>query len=146
MAKAIVDSWVVAPTKNIQRSIEFYSKLGLKPSRRMPDYVEFKVPGGTVLGLYSSGREKGKKAAEASRSDGALCSGSKISGGSCPTSNASGSLALRRSLFPTAVVCLTLRTRMETGWSSSSSVGDQKRGYNEPAYCGRDGSQPWNRV
>ena len=61
MAKAIVDSWVVAPAKNIKRSIEFYSKLGFKPSRRMQDYVEFKVPGGTVLGLYSAAREKRKK-------------------------------------------------------------------------------------
>src|SRR5215831_6255537 len=61
MAKAIVDSWVVAPSKNIKRSIQFYSKLGFKPSRRMQDYVEFKVPGGTVLGLYSAEREKIKK-------------------------------------------------------------------------------------
>jgi predicted enzyme related to lactoylglutathione lyase len=61
MAKTIVDSWVVAPSKNIKRSIEFYYKLGLKPSRRMQDYVEFKVPGGTVLGLYSAEREKIKK-------------------------------------------------------------------------------------
>jgi hypothetical protein len=27
----------------------------------MPYYVEFKVPGGTVLGLHSAGGEKGKK-------------------------------------------------------------------------------------
>jgi predicted enzyme related to lactoylglutathione lyase len=61
MAKTIMDSWVAAPSKNIKRSIEFYSRLGFKPSRRMQDYVEFKVPGGTVLGLYSAEREKIKK-------------------------------------------------------------------------------------
>ena len=61
MAKAIVDSWVVAESKNIKRSIGFYSKLGFIPSRRMQDYVEFKIPGGTVLGLYSTSRGKSKK-------------------------------------------------------------------------------------
>ena len=61
MAKAIVDSWVVAESKNIKRSIEFYSKLGFKSIRRMQDYVEFKVPGGTVLGLYSAEKGKGQK-------------------------------------------------------------------------------------
>jgi catechol 2,3-dioxygenase-like lactoylglutathione lyase family enzyme len=60
MAKVIVDSWVMAEARDIKRSIEFYSKLGFKPTRRMPYYVEFKVPGGTVLGLHSAGKGKGK--------------------------------------------------------------------------------------
>jgi predicted enzyme related to lactoylglutathione lyase len=60
MAKPIVDSWVMAEVRDIKRSIEFYSKLGFKPTRRMPYYVEFKVPGGTVLGLHSAGKAKGK--------------------------------------------------------------------------------------
>ena len=61
MAKVIFDSWVMAESRDIKRSIEFYSKLGFKPTRRMPYYVEFKVPGGTVLGLHSAGGKKGKK-------------------------------------------------------------------------------------
>ncbi|MEW6324413.1 MAG: hypothetical protein AB1515_03395 [Nitrospirota bacterium] len=61
MAKAIVDSWVVAESGNIPRQVRFYRKLGLAPSRRMGSYVEFKVPGGTVLGFYSMNRKKVKK-------------------------------------------------------------------------------------
>ncbi len=61
MAKIISDSWVMAESRDIKRSIEFYSKLGFKPTRRMPYYVEFKVPGGTVLGLHSAGGRKGKR-------------------------------------------------------------------------------------
>jgi predicted enzyme related to lactoylglutathione lyase len=61
MAKIISDSWVMAESRDIKRSVEFYSKLGFKPTRRMPYYVEFKVPGGTVLGLHAAGGKKGKK-------------------------------------------------------------------------------------
>jgi predicted enzyme related to lactoylglutathione lyase len=61
MAKAVSDSWVMAESKEIKRSVAFYSKLGLKPSMRMAYYVEFKVPGGTVLGLHSMGKKKGEK-------------------------------------------------------------------------------------
>jgi catechol 2,3-dioxygenase-like lactoylglutathione lyase family enzyme len=53
MAKVISDSWVMGPAKNIKKSVAFYAKLGLKPSMRMPFYVEFKIPGGTALGLHS---------------------------------------------------------------------------------------------
>lgn len=60
MAKIISDSWVMGESRDIERSVEFYSKLGFKPTRRMPYYVEFKVPGGTVLGLHSAGGKKGK--------------------------------------------------------------------------------------
>ncbi|HTP41231.1 MAG TPA: VOC family protein [Nitrospiria bacterium] len=59
MAKIIADSWVAAESKNVSRAAKFYQKLGLKPTRRMGrHYVEFKVPGGTVLGLYSMGRKR----------------------------------------------------------------------------------------
>jgi len=63
MAKFIADSWVVAQSKNIPRAVRFYAKLGLKPSRRMSSYVEFKAPGGTVIGFYTMGRKKVKKPA-----------------------------------------------------------------------------------
>jgi catechol 2,3-dioxygenase-like lactoylglutathione lyase family enzyme len=53
MAKVVSDSWVMGPSKNIKKSVAFYAKLGLKPSMRMPFYVEFKIPGGTALGLHS---------------------------------------------------------------------------------------------
>jgi len=61
MAKIISDSWVMAESKNIKRSVSFYSKLGFKPSMRMPFYVEFKVPVGTVLSLHSMGDKVDKK-------------------------------------------------------------------------------------
>ena len=61
MAKMISDSWVMAESKNIKRSVGFYSKLGLKPSMQMPFYAEFNVPGGTALGLHSMGDKRGKK-------------------------------------------------------------------------------------
>ncbi|HEY4485348.1 MAG TPA: VOC family protein [Nitrospiria bacterium] len=63
MAKVIVDSWVMGSSKNIKRSVVFYAKLGLKPSMKMPYYVEFKIPGGTALGLHSMGEKAGKKGA-----------------------------------------------------------------------------------
>lgn len=58
MAQMIADSWVAAESNNIPRTVRFYKKLGLKPTRRMDHYVEFKLPGGTVLGLYSMGRKR----------------------------------------------------------------------------------------
>jgi predicted enzyme related to lactoylglutathione lyase len=59
MARIIADSWVAAESKNVPQAARFYQKLGLKPTRRMGrNYVEFKVPGGTVLGLYSIGRKR----------------------------------------------------------------------------------------
>jgi predicted enzyme related to lactoylglutathione lyase len=61
MARVVSDSWVMASARDIKRSVGFYSKLGLKPSMRMPFYVEFNVPGGTVLGLHAVGTQKGKK-------------------------------------------------------------------------------------
>lgn len=61
MAKIFIDSWVMAEAGDIKRSVDFYAKLGLEPSMRMPFYVEFKVPGGTVLGLHSMGKKKKKK-------------------------------------------------------------------------------------
>ena len=61
MASVVSDSWVMAEVRDIKRSVGFYSKLGFKPSMRMPFYVEFNVPGGTVLGLHSVGAKKGKK-------------------------------------------------------------------------------------
>ena len=61
MAKIVSDSWVMAESQDIKRSVDFYAKLGFKPSMRMPFYVEFKVSGGTVLGLHSMGKKKIKK-------------------------------------------------------------------------------------
>ena len=61
MAKIISDSWVMGESRDIKRSIKFYSKIGFKPSMRMPFYAEFKVPGGTVLGLHSMGGKNGPK-------------------------------------------------------------------------------------
>ncbi len=61
MARVVSDSWVMAGVQDIKRSVGFYSKLGLKPSMRMPFYVEFNIPGGTVLGLHAVGTKKGKK-------------------------------------------------------------------------------------
>jgi predicted enzyme related to lactoylglutathione lyase len=58
MAKLVSDSWVMADSRDIKRSTQFYAKLGLRPSINMPFYVEFKVPGGTVLGLHSMGKKK----------------------------------------------------------------------------------------
>ena len=59
MAKVVSDSWVMAEVRSIPRSVEFYAKLGLKPSMQGPYYAELKVPGGTVLGLHSMGRTGG---------------------------------------------------------------------------------------
>jgi len=61
MAKIISDSWVMGQSKNVRRSVTFYAKLGLKPSMRMPLYVEFQVPGGTAVGLHSMGKKIEKK-------------------------------------------------------------------------------------
>jgi predicted enzyme related to lactoylglutathione lyase len=61
MARRVTDSWVVAESRNIPRVVRFYAKLGLKPSVRLPSYVEFKAPGGTVLGFYTMGSKKVKK-------------------------------------------------------------------------------------
>lgn len=61
MAKIVSDSWVMGQSKNIKRSVAFYAKLGLKPSMRMASYVEFKVPGGTAVGLHSMGEKIQKK-------------------------------------------------------------------------------------
>ena len=61
MAKVVSDSWVMGGAQDIKRSVGFYSKLGFKPSIRMPFYVEFNVPGGTVLGLHAAEGKKGKK-------------------------------------------------------------------------------------
>jgi len=58
MAKMIADSWVAAESGNIPRAVRFYKKVGLKPSRRMGHYVEFTLPGGTVLGLFSMGKKR----------------------------------------------------------------------------------------
>jgi len=58
MADIIIDSWVIAQSNNIPRSIRFYKKLGLKPSRHMGHYVEFKAPGGTVLSVYAFGKKR----------------------------------------------------------------------------------------
>ena len=61
MTKVIADSWVAAESKNIPRAVRFYAKLGLKPSVRMPSYVEFTIPGGMVIGLFSMGKKMVKK-------------------------------------------------------------------------------------
>ena len=72
MAKVISDSWVMASVRDIKRSVGFYSKLGFKPSMRMPLYVEFNVPGGTVLGLHSVGGKRGKKGGGSNRGGGGI--------------------------------------------------------------------------
>ena len=64
--KVVADSWVMADAKDITRSVAFYAKLGLRPTMRMPFYAEFKVPGGTVLGLHSMGT-KGRATGSRSR-------------------------------------------------------------------------------
>ncbi len=69
MPKLVSDSWVMAESRDINRSIKFYAKLGLRPSMKMPFYVEFKVPGGTVLGLHSMGKKNPRRHG-ASSSDG----------------------------------------------------------------------------
>jgi predicted enzyme related to lactoylglutathione lyase len=53
MERMIADSWVMGRCRDVNRSVAFYAKFGLKPSMRMPYYAELKVPGGTVLGLHS---------------------------------------------------------------------------------------------
>ena len=49
----ITDSWVMAGVKNVKKSIEFYRKMGLKPTMASDFYAEFTLPGGTVLGLHT---------------------------------------------------------------------------------------------
>lgn len=63
MKRTIADSWVMGRCRDINRSLSFYAKFGLRPSMRMPGYVELKVPGGTVLGLHSekTGRSPWKR-------------------------------------------------------------------------------------
>ena len=64
MKRMVVDSWVMGNSRDIKRSVAFYAKFGLKPSMRMPVYIELNVPGGTVLGLHSEGnRRSGRKRA-----------------------------------------------------------------------------------
>ncbi|HLG22999.1 MAG TPA: VOC family protein [Candidatus Manganitrophaceae bacterium] len=48
----------MAGVRDIQKSVAFYAKLGLKPAMKMPYYVELNLPGGTVLGLHSVGPRK----------------------------------------------------------------------------------------
>ena len=55
MRKIVTDSWVMGNARDIKRSVAFYAKFGLKPSMRVPFYVEMKVPGGMVLGLHAEG-------------------------------------------------------------------------------------------
>jgi catechol 2,3-dioxygenase-like lactoylglutathione lyase family enzyme len=64
MPKTISDSWVMAGVRDVKKSLAFYAKLGLKPAMKMPFYAELNLPGGTVLGLHSIGKETaaGKKA------------------------------------------------------------------------------------
>ena len=63
MATMISDSWVMAGVRDVKKSLAFYAKLGLKPEMKMPFYAELNLPGGTVLGLHSVGKEaSGKKA------------------------------------------------------------------------------------
>ncbi len=61
MAKMVSDSWVMAESQDIKRSVAFYSKLGFQLSMSMPFYAEFQVPGGTVLGLHSMGEKTARK-------------------------------------------------------------------------------------
>jgi predicted enzyme related to lactoylglutathione lyase len=61
MAKMVSDSWVMAESRDIKRSVAFYSKIGFQLSLSMPFYAEFQVPGGTVLGLHSMGEKKEPK-------------------------------------------------------------------------------------
>ncbi len=58
MPKVISDSWVMAGVRDVKKSLAFYAKLGLKPEMKMPFYAELNLPGGTVLGLHSMGKEK----------------------------------------------------------------------------------------
>ncbi|MFI5304153.1 MAG: VOC family protein [Nitrospiria bacterium] len=60
MANIITDSWVMAGVKNINKSIVFYSKIGLKPAMASDFYAEFNLPGGTVIGLHTLERQKGR--------------------------------------------------------------------------------------
>src|SRR3990172_13229203 len=60
MAKTIVNSGVAAQSDNVGRAVKFYRKLGIKPSLNYGDYAEFKIPGGTVLGLYKMGKKRVK--------------------------------------------------------------------------------------
>ncbi len=51
----LVDSWNVAGTRQMARSVTFYQKtLGLKPTMKSKFYSEFAVPGGTTLGLHQA--------------------------------------------------------------------------------------------
>ena len=68
MSMKIADSWVMAGVRNVKKSIEFYKKLGLKPSMASDFYAEFNLPGGTVIGLHSI--ESEKKAVKKKLADG----------------------------------------------------------------------------
>ncbi|MBI3804098.1 MAG: VOC family protein [Nitrospirae bacterium] len=57
MPKVISDSWVMAGVRDMKKSVAFYAKLGLKPAMARPFYAELNLPGGTVLGLHSIGKE-----------------------------------------------------------------------------------------
>jgi catechol 2,3-dioxygenase-like lactoylglutathione lyase family enzyme len=59
MSKLITDSWVMAGVKNVNKSIDFYAKLGLKPAMASDFYAEFNLPGGTVFGLHTVEVQKG---------------------------------------------------------------------------------------
>jgi|GEM_PF-1532716 len=58
MAKMMIDSWVMAAVSDLKKATAFYRKLGLRPSVKRPYYVEYPLPGGTVLGLHSVDRLK----------------------------------------------------------------------------------------
>jgi predicted enzyme related to lactoylglutathione lyase len=44
--------------RDIERSVAFYAKFGLKPSKQTSFYAEIEIPGGTVLGLHLKSDEK----------------------------------------------------------------------------------------
>jgi predicted enzyme related to lactoylglutathione lyase len=67
MARMVTDSWVMAEVRDIKRAVAYYAKLGIRPTMRMPFYVELKLPGGTVLGLHSFGGKKGKSKGRADK-------------------------------------------------------------------------------
>jgi catechol 2,3-dioxygenase-like lactoylglutathione lyase family enzyme len=70
MPKMISDSWVMAGARDVKKSVAFYAKLGLKPAMQMPFYAELNLPGGTVLGLHSIGKEKSAGKSAKKMSDG----------------------------------------------------------------------------
>jgi predicted enzyme related to lactoylglutathione lyase len=69
MKRVVTDSWAMGSSRDIKRSVAFYAKFGLKPSMRMPFYVEMKVPGGTVIGLHSEGAGRSGRKRTARRND-----------------------------------------------------------------------------